>query len=54
MEHDLAFLNKSEEDQARQWNRLTCLISQFETEHHIYNKFIFDGYNLKRYATMKH
>ena len=29
------------------------MISNFETEHHIYQKFIFDGYNLKRYISMK-
>lgn len=44
---------KSNEDLARQWTRLVNLISQFETEHHVYHKFVFDGYNLKRYASLK-
>lgn len=53
MEHDTSSLSKSNEDQARQWNRLGSMISRFETEHHVYQKFIFDGYNLKRYVAMK-
>lgn len=46
-------MEKSKEDQARQWNRIASLASQFETEHHVYMKFVFDGYDMKRFAIMK-
>ena len=35
------------------WNRLASLIGSFETEHNLYVKFVFDGYNLKQYAVSK-
>ena len=35
------------------WNRLVSLISQFESEHSAYGKFIFDGFNLKSFAFQK-
>ena len=53
LEHDPVWLEKSAEDQSRMWNRVASLIGSFETEHNLYVKFVFDGYNLKQYAVSK-
>ena len=45
--------DKPVKEQARLWNRLASMVSQFETEHHYYHKFVFDGYDLKRYSIIK-
>jgi len=37
----------------RMWSRFVQLLSRFETEHALYPKFVFDGYDLKKYATFK-
>ena len=53
LEHDPSVLAKSDAEQTRMWNRLIYLLSQFEEEHHLYPKFIFDGYDLKQFAQNK-
>ena len=50
---DPAMAQKSNADQARCWGRIASLIGSFETEHHVYHKFYFDGYDLKTYAETK-
>jgi len=35
------------------WGRFVHLLGQFEEEHHLYPKFVFDGYDLKQFATLK-
>ena len=52
LEHNCSNYVKTKEDQAKKWNRIAMLISQFETEHHGYHKLVFDAYDLKRYAIM--
>ena len=53
IELDPAMARKSNEDQARFWGRIASLIGSYETEHHVFLKFFFDGYNLKDYAELK-
>ena len=53
LEHDKSVLEKSHEDQGRLWSRLIQQLNQYEAEHPLYPKFVFDGYDLKKYATLK-
>ena len=53
IELDSMMANKSNEEKARIWGRITSLIGLFEDEHHAYVKFFFDGYNFKTYAELK-
>ena len=53
LEYDKVTLAKGQEDQGRLWTRLIQQLSQYEQEHMLYPKFVFDGYDLKKYATLK-
>ena len=35
------------------WSKFIRVLSRFETEHSLYPKFVFDGYDLKYYAKHK-
>lgn len=50
---DPEWAKKSKSDKARVWGRIGSLVASFETEHHGYLKFYFDGYDLRRYAGLK-
>lgn len=53
LEHDKNILAKPREEQARLWDRFHHMLSQIEADHVLYPKFVFDGFDLKRYANLK-
>ena len=53
LEHDPTWQDKSNDEKAKHWSKLASMVHRYEQEHHVYHKFYFDGYDLRKIALAK-